>query len=165
MSRARRDGPLPRVVLCAALTVDGKLDAQAPDPARPPWAAWRDDPATALLAEPATAGDEDWDTVLRRMRREAGVRRVICFGGAELFRALLDTGAVSDLHVAVRPRIDGRRDAPTLSGPPGAEFFPASVACRLLKVEMRGGECLLRYQVRRVRVFPAAARHASKSPS
>ena len=145
MPRARPDGPLPRVVLCAALTVDGKLDPQPPDPA------WRDDPATVVLTEAATAGTEGWNLVLRRMRREGGVRRVVCGGGAELFRALLDAGTVSELHLTVRPRIDGRREAPTLSGPPGAGFFPASVACRLLKAEMRAGECVLRYRVRRAR--------------
>ena len=136
---------MPRVVLCAALTVDGKLDALPPDPA------WREEPATAVLAGDATAGDAGWDAVLRRMRREDGVRRVVCCGGAELFRALLDAGAVDELSLLVRPRVDGRRDAPTLSGPPGAAFFPASVACRLLKAEMRNGECLLRYRVKRTR--------------
>ena len=136
---------MPRVVLCAALTVDGKLDTPPPDPA------WRDDPATVVLAEDAMAGDAGWDAVLRRMRREDGVRRVVCLGGAERFRALLDAGAVHELHLLVRPRVDGRRDAPTLSGPPGAAFFPASVACRLLKAEMHEGECLLRYRVKRAR--------------
>ena len=160
MPRARRDGPLPRVVLCAALTLDGKLDPQKLDPARPPWAAWRDDPATVILAETAMAGDEGWDQVLRRMRREGGARRVVCFGGAELFRALLDAGAVSELQVTVRPRVDGRRDAPTLSGPPGAEFFPASVACRLLKMEIREDECFLRYRVGEKRKAERGRRNA-----
>ena len=140
---------MPRVVLCAALTVDGKLDARAIHPARQPWP---DDPTTTVLAEAATAGDEGWDTVLRRMRRESGVRRVVCPGGAERFRSLLDAGVVSELWLEVHPRIDGRRDAATLSGPPGADFFPASVACRLLQVEMSDGQCLLRYQVRKARV-------------
>ena len=148
MPRARRAGPLPRVVLCAALTVDGKLDALAAHPARQPWP---DDPATTVLAASATAGDEGWDTALRRMRRESGVRRVVCPGGAERFRSLLDAGVVSELWLEVQPRVDGRSDAATLSGPPGAAFFPASVACRLLKVEMRDGQCLLRYQVRKAR--------------
>ena len=136
---------MPRVVLCAALTVDGKLDAPPPDPT------WKDDPATVVLAEDATAGAAGWDAMLRRMRRKDRVRRVVCLGGAERFRALLDAGVVHELHLLMRPRVDGRRDAPTLSGPPGAAFFPASVACRLLKVEMRDGECLLRYQVKRAR--------------
>ena len=62
-------------------------------------------------------------------------------------RALLTSGEVDEIHLTVRPRIDGRRDAPTLSGPPTPEFFPRSLSCRLLRLETRDGECLLHYRV------------------
>ena len=66
--------------------------------------------------------------------------------------ALLLAGDVRELRLTIRPRIDGRRDAPTLSGPPTPEFFPRSLACRLLRMETRGGECLLHYRgLRRTR--------------
>ena len=64
-------------------------------------------------------------------------------------RALLLAGTVREVHLTICPRIDGRRDAPTLSGVPTAEFFPASLACRLLRMETRDGECLVRYRVLR----------------
>ena len=71
-------------------------------------------------------------------------------------RALLVSGVVNEIHLTIRPRIDGHRDSPTLSGPPTPEFFPRSLACRLLRMETRDGECLLHYRVlRRAR---AAAR-------
>ena len=63
--------------------------------------------------------------------------------------ALLAAGTVRELRLTVQPRIDGRRDSPTLSGPPTPEFFPRSLACRLLRMETRGGECLLHYRVLR----------------
>ncbi len=70
-------------------------------------------------------------------------------------RALLAAGAVRELHLTVHPWVDGRRDAPTLTGPPTPEFFSRSLACRLLGMETRDGECLLRYRVlRRARPAP-----------
>ena len=68
--------------------------------------------------------------------------------------ALLAAGRVREIHLTVHPRVDGRRDALTLSGPPTPEFFPASLVCRLLGMETRGGECLLHYRVLR-RARPA----------
>ncbi len=121
------------MVLRAALTVDGKLDAAAP-----PGAAGENDPATRVLPDPAALAT-----------LPAGVRRVICHGPAEAFRAWLDAGLVDELELLVGPRVDGRRDAATLSGPPGAGWFPASVACRLLKMERREEGCWLHYRVRR----------------
>ncbi len=64
-------------------------------------------------------------------------------------RALLAAGLVDQIHLTIRPRIDGRRDAPTLSGPPTPDFFPRSLACRLLRTETRDGECFLHYRVLR----------------
>lgn len=64
-------------------------------------------------------------------------------------RALLAAGLVDEIHLTIRPRIDGRRDSPTLSGPPTPEFFPRSLACRLLRMETLDGECLLHYRVLR----------------
>ena len=83
---------------------------------------------------------------VRRLRGEFP-RRVLCFGGAGLFRGLLEAGLVDELCLCVRPRIDGRRGTGTLSGV-GGGFFPASVACRLTKMEVAGDECFLRYRVR-----------------
>ena len=73
-------------------------------------------------------------------------KKVLCFGGAELFRGLLEARLVDELYLCVRPRIDGRRGGATLSGVAGA-FFPASVGCRLVKMEVAGDECFLRYRI------------------
>ena len=64
-------------------------------------------------------------------------------------RALLTAGLVDEIHLTVRPHLDGQRDSPTLSGPPTPEFFLRSLACRLVRMETRDGEFLLHYRVLR----------------
>ena len=80
---------------------------------------------------------------------------------AELRRLFADN-LVTDIHLTVRPIINGQRRAATLGGLPG-EFFPASIRCRLLKMEVRGAECLLHYRVLRRARQPAETR-ASAGP-
>ncbi len=69
--------------------------------------------------------------------------------------ALLTDGDVDEIHLTILPRVDGRLDSPTLSGSPTVEFFPRSLACRLLRLETADGGCLLHYRVlRRPRKAP-----------
>ena len=171
----------PKVVLCATLTADGKLDVEVPavplvlysgsvDPARHPWGALYDEAAGVLVDRAVAAGlpmppaavrtvvavnvERAGEAEIRRgiggglerLEKEGATRRWLCFGGARLFRVLLEAGWVDELSLCVRPRIDGRRGAATLSGV-GGEFFSASVACRLVKMEVAGDECFLRYRV------------------
>ena len=158
----------PTLTLCAAVTADGKLDQTGPVPT----AFFAPSPLDAhdiflIDGKPAKERliqafidharqlqfvviDErtDLPAALHRLRAENGVRRAFCFGGPGLFRALLDAKLVHEIHLTVRPGIDGRHGAATLSGV-RADFFPASVRCRLLQMEVHAGECLLRYRVLR----------------
>ena len=129
----------PRLTLCAAVTADGKLDASArqEDFPRQPGDVWFE-----------LATREDPVKRLRELRTQEGNRRVICCGGPKVFRRLFDEKLVAEIYLLIRPRIDGRRGAATLSGAPG-EFFPASIRCRLLKIEARGNACFLHYRVLR----------------
>ncbi len=149
----------PRVTLCAAITVDGKLDDGLPPEA---WAEiFAPQPGDVLLVDHRAAkaasparrlvavdGRADLAVQLRGLRVDQEVRRVFCLGGPTLFRRLLDENLVDELCLRVRLRIDGRRGATTLSGVPG-EYFPASIHLRLLAMEVRGDECVLHYRVRR----------------
>ena len=83
---------------------------------------------------------------LERLWREGATGNLLCFGGAGLFRGLLEAGLVDELHLIVRPQVDSRRGSASLSGADG-EFFPGSVACRLLRMQTVGDECLLHYRV------------------
>ena len=83
--------------------------------------------------------------MLATLRCEYRVRRLVCEGGAQIFRALLEAGFIDELHVTLCPRIFGGAAAPTLTGLAG-EYLPHSVPLRLMKMEVIDGECFLRYR-------------------
>ena len=169
----------PLVTLCAGITLDGKLDGSpvwrqtngyfGPVPCDVGDLALADPATVSLLPElsgwilAADTGAAAVNLVNEWLSPPTGptlssLRRIYCLGGAKLFHALLQTRLVNELFLVIRPRIDGRRDSPTLSGPPTPEFFPRSLACRLLRMETRDGECLLHYRVlrRRPKTAPLA---------
>ena len=59
-------------------------------------------------------------------------------GGPSLFRALLEIGAIDELHLTWAPVIFGGAGSPTLTGIPG-EFLPKTIRRRLKKMEVEGG--------------------------
>ena len=84
--------------------------------------------------------------MLQTLRAEYGVKRLVCEGGAQIFRALLTAGLIDELHLTLCPRIFGGLQAPTITGIAG-EFLPASTQLTLRDMEVFEGECFLRYQV------------------
>lgn len=84
--------------------------------------------------------------MLATLRADYGVKRLVCEGGAQIFRALLTAGLLDELHVTLCPRIFGGEKAPTLTGIAGA-FLPASIPLELKRMEVIEGECFLRYRV------------------
>lgn len=84
--------------------------------------------------------------MLATLRAEYGVKRLVCEGGAQVFRSLLTAGLIDELHVTLCPRIFGGLKAPTLTGIAG-EFLPKSVALELRDLRVVEGECFLRYRV------------------
>jgi riboflavin biosynthesis pyrimidine reductase len=94
------------------------------------------------------ADSVDFADLLVTLRCEYQVRRIVCEGGSQIFRALLTAGLVDELHVTLCPRLFGGESAPTLTGPAG-DFLPQGVPLTLKKMEVRDGECFLRYRVAR----------------
>lgn len=94
------------------------------------------------------SGGVNLAAMLATLRGEYGVRRVVCEGGAQVFRALLTAGLVDELHVTLCPRIFGGTGAPTLTGL-ADKFLPASVSLTRTQMEVIDGECFLRYRIRR----------------
>ena len=85
--------------------------------------------------------------MLATLRSEYAVKRLVCEGGAQIFRALLTAGLVDEIHATFAPRIFGGRAAPTLTSVAGA-FLPRSAQLDLRSMEVLGGECFLRYRVK-----------------
>ncbi len=88
----------------------------------------------------------DFADLLLTLRREYRVRRLVCEGGSQIFRALLEAGLIDEIHATLCPRIFGGTEAPTLTGPAG-DFLPHGVPLQLRKMEVHGGECFLQYRV------------------
>jgi len=84
--------------------------------------------------------------MLRALRAEHGVERLVCEGGAQVFRSLLEAGLIDEIHVTICPRIFGGSEAPTLTGIAG-KFLPSSVKLDLLDMDVHDRECFLRYKV------------------
>lgn len=80
----------------------------------------------------------------------AGIRRVHCEGGGELVFALAELDAIDEIHLTLAGHtLFGGREAPTLSGVPGA-FLPATREYELTEFDPRPetGECFLSYRRR-----------------
>ena len=86
--------------------------------------------------------------MLATLRGEYGVKRLVCEGGAQVFRSLLAADLVDELHVTFCPRVFGGANAPTLTGIAPA-FFPRSIPLVLEQMEVAANECFLRYRVPR----------------
>jgi 5-amino-6-(5-phosphoribosylamino)uracil reductase len=84
--------------------------------------------------------------MLTHLRSHYRVKRLVCEGGAEVFRSFLALDLVDEICVTLCPAIFGGEKAPTLTGLPGA-FLPMTIGCRLTKLETSDGECFLRYRV------------------
>ncbi|MEA3211156.1 MAG: hypothetical protein QOE70_4213 [Chthoniobacter sp.] len=84
--------------------------------------------------------------MLETLRRDYAVKRLVCEGGAQVFRSLLVARCIDELHVTLCPRIFGGLAAPTLTGIAG-EFLPSSLPLVLREMEVVEGECFLRYRV------------------
>lgn len=84
--------------------------------------------------------------MLATLRADYGVKRLVCEGGAQVFRALLSAGLVDELHLTLSPHIFGGLKTPTLTGIAG-DFLPRSIPGRLRSMEVIDGECFLRYRL------------------
>ena len=96
---------------------------------------WLHDAATVNLAG-----------MLATLRSEYAVKRLVCEGGSQIFRALLSAGLIDELHLTLAPRIFGGRAAPTLTGM-REQFLTSSTALRLRSMEVLAGECFLRFRI------------------
>jgi len=93
--------------------------------------------------------------LLERLRDDHGVRSVLCEGGPELNRALLEADLVDELFLSLVPTITAADDAPPIvTGP----RLPVPVGMSLTRVLEHEGHLFLRYRLRRSGGVPASLR-------
>jgi len=80
------------------------------------------------------------------LARDYGVRSVLCEGGAEVFRSLVQAGLIDQLHITFAPVIIGGADAPTLLGPARTSLLRRSIPLRLQSFRPIGGEAFATYR-------------------
>ena len=86
-------------------------------------------------------------SAFRWLRREWGVRRLLCEGGGEVNEALFRAGLVDEVHVTVCPKIFGGRSAPTLADGGGAKSLAGAARLELRSARRHGDEMYLVYRV------------------
>jgi riboflavin-specific deaminase-like protein len=88
----------------------------------------------------------DLHEMLCTLRKQHLVKRLVCEGGAQIFRALLEAKLIDELNLTITPRIFGGKGAPTLTGVAG-NYLAASTQLNLCEFSPIEGECFLRYTV------------------
>jgi 5-amino-6-(5-phosphoribosylamino)uracil reductase len=81
---------------------------------------------------------------LRRLRREHGIRSLVCEGGPNLNATLLPEGLIDELHLVYAPKLAGGRDPLTILG--GDELDPP-IDLELITLHESGGYVFCRYRV------------------
>jgi riboflavin biosynthesis pyrimidine reductase len=105
-------------------------------------------PDIELLTDPEqpravfTGDDADPASALRRVRREHGVRSLLCEGGPTLLGALLAAGLVDELFLTIAPQITGEPEAIRIVE---GDALPAPLRARPVWVLHARGELFLRY--------------------
>lgn len=142
------------VTLVAAISFDGRLLPLAAAPPLPGV-----DRVVGFLNRRRESTVCDWLVALPAGERvECEIRQP---AASPIAAALLKAGLVDELRVTVSPLVSGRRNAPTLLGPPPPEFLPAAIRLQLLTMETEGGICVLRYRVKKP---GAGAKLAASAP-
>lgn len=97
---------------------------------------------------PIGRGRVDLPALLRRLRSERGVERLLLEGGAELNWQFARDDLLDELYVTVAPALLGGRDAPTLLEGQGFGMGDRR-RLTLVSVERRGSELYTRWKVER----------------
>ena len=88
--------------------------------------------------------DAGLDSVMDSLRRDHGVRSLLCEGGPVLFGSLLARGLVDELFLTVSPMLVGGGELPVTAGPAIAAAIPMQLAWAL----EGNGSLFLRYSRR-----------------
>jgi riboflavin-specific deaminase-like protein len=103
----------------------------------------------AVADEVKVFGDEevDFTAALTWLRKQRGVRRLLCEGGGEVNAGLFRAGLVDEVYLTFCPLIFGGRGAPTMANGKGIEELSEAVKLRLTSLKRYGNELFLVYRV------------------
>lgn len=95
-----------------------------------------------LADEIRVCGEQEIDfrRILRWLRQQRGVRRLLCEGGGELNAALFRAGSVDEIHLTICPKIFGGRNAPTIAEGCGFTRLAQASQFKLRSVGQFGNE-------------------------
>lgn len=98
-------------------------------------------------------GEREIDFVrsLRWLRKEWGVRRLLCEGGGQLNESMLRAGVVHELHLTICPFLAGGAQAPTVADGAGVARLGLATRCKLERMRRVGDELYVVYSVLPVR--------------
>jgi riboflavin-specific deaminase-like protein len=82
----------------------------------------------------------NFPAALRWLRREWGVKRLLCEGGGELNDALFQAGLVDEIHLTICPKIAGGRTAPTIADGRGVDHLADAARFHLTSIKRYGPE-------------------------
>jgi riboflavin biosynthesis pyrimidine reductase len=98
--------------------------------------------AADVTTEPIPPNGDELATVLASLRRDHGIRSLLCEGGPALFDAMLGQGVVDELFLTLAPAIVGGSELGITSGGALDELLPLT----LVSAFEQGGALFLRYR-------------------
>ncbi|HUD49362.1 MAG TPA: RibD family protein [Candidatus Baltobacteraceae bacterium] len=113
----------------------------------------------SLADEVKVIGEDgiDFDAVLRWLRAEWNVKRLLCEGGGEVNGALFRAGLVDELHLTISPVIFGGRAAPTMADGAGVDQLADAARLRLVSMKRVAADFFLVYR-RETKILPQRTR-------
>jgi 2,5-diamino-6-(ribosylamino)-4(3H)-pyrimidinone 5'-phosphate reductase len=93
--------------------------------------------------------DLDFVEALEWLRKEWGVKRLLCEGGGEINGGLFEAGVVDEIYLTIAPVIMGGRNAPTLGDGEGIALLADATKVRAKSIKRVGDELYTRFEVLR----------------
>jgi 2,5-diamino-6-(ribosylamino)-4(3H)-pyrimidinone 5'-phosphate reductase len=101
------------------------------------------------VAEVKICGEKEinFRAAFRWLRREHGVRRLVCEGGGEVHGTLIRAGLIDELHLTISPKIFGGRTAPTIADGRGVASLAEATPVELKSQRRVGDELFLVFRL------------------
>jgi riboflavin-specific deaminase-like protein len=102
----------------------------------------------------------DFQAAFAWLRREKGVKRLLCEGGGEINEGLFRAGVVDEVYLTLCPLLFGGRHAPTMSDGLGVKRVQDAIHLRMKSMKRFGDELFLVYRVLKTARRPVTQRNS-----